>query len=191
MIVPQTPGRWMLFIDGENLTIRAQEFLKAESVPVPESQNYKRDCFIWPGKNLTALGYPAHLETRPIRCFYYTSAVGDEMAIQGIQEQLWSLGFEPHVFKKARQDQKTKGVDIALTKDMLSHAFRGNYDAAMLVAGDGDYVPLVEEVKRLGKQVIVIFFERWTKPKLRLAADQFVDVAERILVWAQTQRPGV
>jgi len=28
----------------------------------------------------------------------------------------------------------------ALTKDMLSHAFRDNYEVAVLVAGDGDYV---------------------------------------------------
>src|SRR4051794_12186407 len=44
-----------------------------------------------------------------------------------------------------------KGVDISLTKDMLVQAFLGNYDIAVLVAADGDYLPVVEEVKRLGK----------------------------------------
>ena len=34
--------------------------------------------------------------------------------------------------------RRSKGVDIILTKDMLSHAFPGNFDAALLVAGDGD-----------------------------------------------------
>jgi uncharacterized LabA/DUF88 family protein len=29
---------------------------------------------------------------------------------------------------------------------------------AVLIAGDGDYVPLLEEVKRLGKVVYVVFF---------------------------------
>ena len=29
---------------------------------------------------------------------------------------------------------------------------------AVLVAGDGDYVPLITEVKRLGKVVYVVFF---------------------------------
>jgi len=41
---------------------------------------------------------------------------------------------------------------------MLSHAFLNNYDVATLIAGDADYVPLVEEVKRLGKVVYVLFF---------------------------------
>ena len=42
---------------------------------------------------------------------------------------------------------------------MLSHAFRDNYEVAVLVAGDGDYVPVVQEVQRLGKIVFVWFFE--------------------------------
>ena len=52
-----------------------------------------------------------------------------------------------------------KGVDISLAKDLLSHAFLDNYDYAILYSGDGDYVPLVEEVKRIGKNVMVCFFD--------------------------------
>ena len=46
----------------------------------------------------------------------------------------------------------------------------------MLVARDGDYVPLVEEVKRLGELVHVAFFGekvRGLSPELRLASDRF------------------
>jgi uncharacterized LabA/DUF88 family protein len=71
---------------------------------------------------------------------------------------LWELGFQPEVFKKSKQDQKAKGVDIALAKDFLGNAYNHNYDVAVLIAGDGDYVPLVAEVKRLGKVVYVAFF---------------------------------
>jgi uncharacterized LabA/DUF88 family protein len=60
--------------------------------------------------------------------------------------------------KKVRQQEKAKGMDIALAKDFLSHAFLDNYDVAVLVAGDGDDVPLITEVKRLGKVVYVVFF---------------------------------
>lgn len=61
---------------------------------------------------------------------------------------------------------------------MLSHAFLGNYDAAVLVAGDADYVPLVEEVKRLGKLVHVAFFgSQGLSPELRRSADQFCEIA--------------
>jgi uncharacterized LabA/DUF88 family protein len=182
------PARWMQFVDGENLTIRAQEMLKSSGVDLAESRNHKRDCFVWPGDNYAAFGGSLYLEERPIRSFYYTSAVGDEPMLRQIREHLWSLGFEPHVFKKAKRNVKAKGVDIALTKDMLSHAFRGNYSAAVLVAGDGDYVPLVEEVKRLGKQVFVNFINEFTHPDLRLAADHFVNIAQKFQNWARGQK---
>jgi uncharacterized LabA/DUF88 family protein len=43
---------------------------------------------------------------------------------------------------------------------MISHAHQNNYDVAVLVAGDGDYAPLIAEVKRLGKIVNGAFFPR-------------------------------
>jgi len=83
------------------------------------------------------------------------------------------------VFKKSKQQEKAKGVDISLTKDMLSHAFMDHYQIAVLMSGDGDYIPVVEEVKRLGKRVVVWFFgeTEGLNPKLRLAADEFIDIS--------------
>ena len=49
----------------------------------------------------------------------------------------------------------------------------------MLVAGDGDYVRAIEEVKRRGKVVYVVFFQgegAGLSPELRLAADTFFDL---------------
>ena len=89
------------------------------------------------------------------------------------------MGFSHRVFKKKSRDEKTKGVDIALTNDMLNHALLGNYDGAFLVAGDGDYVPLVEEVKRLGRLVFCVFFKgEGLSPKLRRACDDFSDLTK-------------
>jgi uncharacterized LabA/DUF88 family protein len=59
---------------------------------------------------------------------------------------------------------------------MLTHAFMNNYDTAVLVAGDGDYVPLVEEVKRFGKRVVLHFFQSGLSEDLKLACDAFIDV---------------
>ena len=99
------------------------------------------------------------LRRQSIRTSYYTSMVGDSGAILETKDQLFTLGFSPNVFKKGRQSQKAKGVDIALTKDMLSHAYQSDYDPAILVGGDRDYVPLVEKVKSLGKRVHIAFFD--------------------------------
>jgi uncharacterized LabA/DUF88 family protein len=108
--------------------------------------------------------------------------VGSDPDLYAVRESLWRIGFAPEVFKRDSGQTKAKGVDIALTKDMLSHAFRGNYEAAVLVAGDGDYLPLIEEVKRLGKLVYVAFFAEpgigGMNPLLRLAADHFHDLTD-------------
>jgi uncharacterized LabA/DUF88 family protein len=68
-------------------------------------------------------------------------------------------------------------VDIALTKEMLSHAFRDNYDLAVVAAGDADYIPLIEEVKRIGKRVHLWFFDApGLNPRLKQSADAYYDL---------------
>ncbi len=63
---------------------------------------------------------------------------------------------------------------------MLSNAYNDNFDVAVLVAGDGDFAPLVDAVKRLGKVVYVFFFAGdgdGLSKKLKLASDRWVDAA--------------
>jgi uncharacterized LabA/DUF88 family protein len=60
---------------------------------------------------------------------------------------------------------------------MLVHAFRNAYDAALLFSGDADLIPVIEEVRRLGKLVIVGAFPDSTSPALRVAADAFLDIS--------------
>ena len=129
------------------------------------------------GNNLSGTTYGEYAARR---AYYYTSVCGDEAAIEDVETKLWHLRFTPRVFKKSKQQAKAKGVDISLTKDMLSHAFMDHYQFAVLVSGDGDYIPLVEEVKRLGKRVIVWFFgvDDGLNPRLRLAADEYYDLTQ-------------
>ena len=46
-----------------------------------------------------------------------------------------------------------KGVDVALSVDMLDLAFSNIYDTAILISGDADFAHAVEVVQRLGKHV--------------------------------------
>lgn len=175
----------MVFVDGENLTIRAQELANKHGWSLTDGPFFRRDVFLWfpnHGNNSVwdispcnlMLWHDEYVAGSPIRAMYYTSMVGDDDAIKNVEGRLWALGSSPAVFKKARRNLKAKGVDIALTKDMLSHAYLDNYDVAVLMAGDGDYVPLVEEVKRLGKRVHLAFFDAdSTAFALKIACDKF------------------
>lgn len=180
--------RVMTFIDGEDLCIRGQDWLNSQSVQLVEGRFYVKDAFLWTSFP-SIYGIPKELlgeipsigasaGNQIIRSSYYTSVFGDETKVANVRKRIWDCGLQPTVFKKIRKESKAKGVDIALTKDMLTHPFMDNYDTGVLVAADGDYVPLVEEVKRLGKRVILQFLQSGLSDELRLACDTFVDVSQ-------------
>jgi uncharacterized LabA/DUF88 family protein len=178
-----TGRSWMLFIDGENLTIRGQNKASQLNLALTEGQYFKKDCFLWMPQSrplnrpLSMAGEPNVLDQNGLRAYYYTSVVGSDEVLKTACESLWTTGFSPKVFKKPSGDRKSKGVDIALTTDMLTHAFQNHFDVAILLAGDSDYVPLVGRVKSLGKIVWVWFFqskEDGLGSELRLASDVFI-----------------
>src|SRR5438874_10350589 len=105
--------RWMLFVDGENLTLRAQQLAAERQLTLSRGPTYDPDVYVWipgvlPTQNIVP-GARLGVQGQGIRAYYYTSLVGDEQRIVTVKEALWTLGFSPEVFKKSRQDQKAKG----------------------------------------------------------------------------------
>lgn len=66
--------------------------------------------------------------------------------------------------------------DVAIAVDSLRLA--PSLDAVVLCSGDGDFAPLVEQLKSMGKQVEVIAFGKSASSKLREAADDFIDLSQ-------------
>lgn len=163
--------RVMMFIDGENIAIRYKEMLGSNA---PEGHvEHVPDVMVWSSYASRRNG-PQEF----IRRHYYTSCRGDEEKRYEIEEQLRRLGIEsPRVFQKQRSG-RSKRVDITLTTDMLSHAHRDNYDIAILVTGDEDYVPLVEAVKSEGKRVALWALKSGLSAALRRSADHFWDLGD-------------
>ncbi len=50
-------------------------------------------------------------------------------------------------------DHVEKQVDVAIAVDLVTMAFRDQYDVAYLLSVDADFVSAVREVQRLGKIV--------------------------------------
>jgi uncharacterized LabA/DUF88 family protein len=61
---------------------------------------------------------------------------------------------------------------------MMRSANNGAFDVLFLLSGDGDYLPLIEEITRSGKQVWVAAFSKGLNSNLRFAADEFFDLDE-------------
>jgi uncharacterized LabA/DUF88 family protein len=169
-------ARAMVFVDGENLAIR---YDSAKGEPARPDVVCLPKIDVWSPalspRNNTLSG------TRVTRKHYYTSVQGSPEDIQKAADWLKDQGFEaPRVFQK----NKTKGskqVDISLATDMLIHAAHRNYEIAVLVAGDEDYVPLIRAVQGEGARVHVWFLQDGLNPQLRHQSDYFVDLDEFLL----------
>jgi uncharacterized LabA/DUF88 family protein len=159
----------MMFVDGENLAIRYGAVLAGRQ---PQSHiTYEPSVLVWSGH----LQIPARI-AEVVRVYFYTCVAQDEVRRQVIEEQLKSLGVHaPRVFSKVK-GKRSKRVDVSLATDMLTHAHRDNYDLAILIAGDEDYVPLVQAVMSEGKRVAVWFFKDGLSRALKIAADHYYDL---------------
>ena len=172
-VIPYTGDqtRAMMFVDGENLAIRYGRMLGNGHIPRDSNHLYIPDVAVWaetlnPVQNTPAL----------MRKYYYTAVQGDHPKVAETEMQLKQVGIDtPRVFKR-QKDRSSKRVDITLAIDMLTHATRKHYDVAILVAGDEDYVPLVEAVQREGTRVGLWFVSDGLSPALRQAADFYLDL---------------
>jgi uncharacterized LabA/DUF88 family protein len=179
--------RWMLFVDGENLLFRASKFVDDRGYRFVDNEFSQPGCFVWPRDLLhmyiqETRAKPGRLliEHQCVQAHYCTSVTGGSEAVGNASAKLWRLGFTPHVFHKDKQSQRSKGVDITLTTLMLGHAFRDNYDVAVLVTGDADFAPLVKEVRREGKAVHLWSFDvdNGLSEKFKHECDTFDDMEQ-------------
>jgi len=166
----------MVFVDGENLAVRYGSILQSSGRHAPSHVQYELGVYVW-SQGLNNLCFRGGV----VRRHYYTSVQGDTDRVIEVVDRLKAAGIEaPNVFKKT----KTKGskrVDVSLTTDMLLHAARKNFEVAILVAGDEDYVPLVEAVKSEGRRVLLWFVSNGLSPALKRSADYFHDLDEVLL----------
>ncbi|MEX2501415.1 MAG: NYN domain-containing protein [Trueperaceae bacterium] len=154
-----------IFIDGSNLYNGMRENLSNTRVNLGELiSQLRRDRYL-------------------IRCYYYNAPLTedyDEDLRDGQSRFFESLRRIPYVTVRLgrlhrRHDGSLveKGIDVSIAVEALSLAFADAYDDAILVSGDGDYVELVEAIKRQGKQVEVAMFRNQSAGILMEYADVF------------------
>ena len=168
--------RLMIFIDGSNLYHSLKGFFKRTDIDIGKFCQKLLD------------------RRRLIRIYYYNARVGRKEEPERYQHQqafLDSVSAIPYCELRLGRlvyinwpnvPPYEKGVDIMLTTDLLTHSFKNNYDVAILVAGDTDYVGAIQAVKDNGKNVEVALFgkERTSRP-LREVADRVVTIDGRFL----------
>jgi hypothetical protein len=176
--------RLMVFVDGENLLHRFEHMVTEGHEPSPNLK-YEPGAYVW------AQGWmPGTVPYAVTRTTYYTAVTGDEVRVKEVTGAIKTLRFEPMrfkpgnppdqvtpiVFKKEDRHEKTKAVDIQMVVDILHHVHQGNVDAVAIISGDGDFLPVVDEVIRNGKHVYLGALSTGLNERLKERADQFVDL---------------
>lgn len=144
-------NRVAIFIDGSNLYNGMRENLSNTRVNMSELiAQLKRDRYL-------------------VRTYYYNAPLTDdydEDLRDGQGRFFESLRRIPYVTVRLgrlhrRPDGSLveKGIDVAIAVESLALAYDDAYDTAVLVSGDGDYVELVEAIKRRGKHVECVMFK--------------------------------
>jgi len=179
--------RVMVFIDGSNLYHSLKTFAKRTDIDI--------------GKLCNKL-----LRKRPlVRIYYYNARVGLKQEPERYRNQqafFNSVNSVPYTelrigrlvyYNWPNSPPYEKGVDVQLATDMLTHSFKNNYDVAILVAGDNDFVGALQSVKDNGKHVeVALFGKESTSQRLRTVADRVIKINSRFLkgCWKETSKPG-
>lgn len=178
----------MIFIDGSNMYHSLKAYFKRTDIDLA--------CF-----NEKILD-KRHL----VRMYYYNALVGKLEEPERFKDQdkfFKSVAAIPYTELRLGRLVYTsqwpssppfeKGVDVQLATDMITHAFKNNYDVAILVAGDNDYVGAIQAVKDNGKHVeVALFGQERTSRQLRDVADRVIALDGRILrgCWKGPPPPG-
>ena len=78
-----------------------------------------------------------------------------------------------------------KSIDGRLIFDLLTNAYRDGFDVAVIASGDRDYIPVVEEVKRVGKRVIIASFSSALAHGMTSVSDDIIDLDKHLTEIAQ------
>lgn len=79
--------------------------------------------------------------------------------------------YEGDARRRRRRGLEQKKVDVMLTVDMLTHAFRRNMHKATLLSGDNDFKPLLDALVQDGMFVSLLYPPDETSKELMQAAD--------------------
>jgi uncharacterized LabA/DUF88 family protein len=97
-----------------------------------------------------------------------------------LTSQMFANGFEPIYVPtrkfydaKTRAEARKNSVDIHITIDIIKSLFlHENVDVFIIISGDRDYVPLINQIRQQGKEVYALGVAGCTSSELSVAVDE-------------------
>lgn len=158
--------RAMVFIDGTNF----QYCINGAEIKIIKPIHLIGEIFL-EGRQL-------------VRTFFYTcephlAYLENEHSREIFQTSKVILGY---AIPTGEGNYTAKGVDIHLVADMVYHAAMGNYDYALLVTSDQEFVPVIERVQDLGCQAGILSLFRPAPRELQNICDESFSLSQDELI---------
>ncbi|MCE9653426.1 MAG: NYN domain-containing protein [Nitrosarchaeum sp.] len=80
------------------------------------------------------------------------------------------------ITNKKNWEWRQKGVDSLIAIDMITKGYEGQYNTAIILAGDADFVEIVNSVKNLGTNVVGAFFSGHISQELEYSLDKKIEL---------------
>ena len=84
------------------------------------------------------------------------------------------------ILKDGSIDYEIKGDDIYLANDLIKGAFKDEFDEAVIVSGDEDFVPAIKTVRELNKKITNAFFPKSSSYLLRRCCDDSINLRKEL-----------
>lgn len=84
-----------------------------------------------------------------------------------------------------------KGDDIQIAVDMVRMAYENAYDTTILVSGDGDFVPAIKVVQKLGKKVENAYFYLTRSGYLKQVCDSSICLDDMVGEYLKENSPAL
>jgi|YelNatPaOPRAMG01_1025707.scaffolds.fasta_scaffold00806_30 uncharacterized LabA/DUF88 family protein len=155
-------GRRALFIDGNNLYF-VQRKLKW-NIDFEKLLNY----FKGDGDFYNA--------------FYYSGYDANDQNQENFLKALTLIGYTVRkkplktITSQDNEEKQKSNMDVEMTLDLIITSF--HYDEAYLFSGDGDFESVIEYLRMMGKEIIVVSTLGHIAIELRNAADRYIDLAD-------------
>ena len=99
----------------------------------------------------------------------------NQHAPEKLVEAVANQGFEPAVMLAG---EKEADVDVSVAVAAMQAGYDKGIDIVAIASRDADYLPVVQEVKKMGKEVLIIAAEPGFSKALQKAAD-YVEILQR------------
>jgi uncharacterized LabA/DUF88 family protein len=169
------------FVDGGYLRAGAKKYKQPLVDPRVLAENIAGSFLVqgWriPGMTSGGKEYANRSEVGLGRVLYYDARPDDTSSSVSAIEDYWKavellpdteIGFGALRGRPRRQ----KRVDGLIAVDMMVGAFTNLFQIAILIAGDSDFVPVVNEVRRRGVMVVIAGVRESLADELKRAGDR-------------------